>query len=321
MREMEWIFCKPLETTEPIEEYEKNADFTFPETYKECVKQYAYGRPKGMVFKTKEYGDVTFRLYTFVKESQFLSIWDRNGDYPRIVSNLEREREQKGLTATEELRLKNYNYIAQNYILFGFVNAGGELAFNKTDGSIVFFCSMALTDNLKTEIIADSFDEFIEEKLYKRERTGVYDDIEWNHYIPLKSESLIEEYEKAINYTFPESFKECVKKYNGAASNDYIFDINSYDATEFTFQSFNKEDDDSIWTLLSWYDEEEMFENITKDYVIFADNFFGNFLTFKRSNGAVVYWEHDSMYHKTVGKNFDDFLSKVYLNKEILYVI
>lgn len=174
---------------------------------------------------------------------------------------------------------------------------------------------------ITSEVIADSFDEFIEEKLYKRERTGVYDDIEWDYFNPLKSESLIEEYEKAINYTFPESFKECVKKYNGADSNDYIFDINSYDATEFTFQSFNKEDDDSIWTLLSWYDEEEMFENITKDYVIFADNFFGNFLTFKRSNGAVVYWEHDSMYHKTVGKNFDDFLSKVYLNKEILYVI
>lgn len=317
---MEWVFCKPLESTDLIEEFEKKVDFKFPETYKEYVKKYAYGRPKGMVFKTKEYGDITFRLYTFVKESMFHNIWEINNDFSNFVLKLEKEREQSGLNDDEELSLKKYKYIMQNYILFAAGNVESDLAFNRTNGAIVFIDDIMSNETLITETIADSFDEFIEEKLYKRERTGVYDDIEWDYYKPLKSESLIEEYEKNINYTFPESFKDCVKKYNGAASNDYVFSIDGYDETEFTFYSFNNEDKRSVWKLLSLYDDLETFENFKKNYVVFGKNFFGNFLTFKKSNGAVVYWDHETMWHKTVGKSFDDFLSKMYLNKEILYI-
>lgn len=320
MREMEWVFCQPLESTDLIEEFEKNANYTFPETYKEYVKKYAYGRPKGMVFKTEKYGDLTLRLCTFVKKSAFLNIWKANEFYYEFISYLEEKKEKDGLDSDEELELKKCKFVTQNYILFAACNIRGfALAFDKKSGKIIMIDDVNY-EPLTSEVIADSFDEFIEEKLYKRERTGVYDDIEWNTYEPLKLESLIEEYEKKINYTFPESFKDCVKKYNGADSNDYVFSIDGYDETEFTFYSFNKEEKRSMWNLFPWYEVLEEFKGFKNNYVIFADNFFGNFLTFKKSNGAVVYWDHETMWHKTVGKSFDDFLSKMYLNKEILYI-
>lgn len=325
MREMEWIFCEPLENTELIEEFEKTSNFTFPETYKECVKKYACGRPKGMVFKTKKYGDVNFRLYTFAKETSFYDIWEINNDFSEFILRLETAQKQCGLNSDEELRLKKYKYIVQNYVLFAAGNLENDLAFDKTNGAVVFIDDITTNKTLITETIADSFDEFIEE-LYNRERTGVYDDIEWDCFKPLKSESIIEEYEKAINYTFPESFKECVKKYNGADSGKYVFectvnyDYCDDDETSFYFCSFNKEDSRSIWDLSPMYEVLEEVKIFKNNYVIFGKNFFGDFLTFKRSNGSVVFWEYGTMYHKTVGKSFDDFLSNVYLREEPIYV-
>lgn len=318
---MEWFFCKPLESTDLIEEFEKTADFKFPETYKEYVKKYAYGRPKGMVFKTEKFGDITFRLYTFVKESMFHNIWEINNAYIEVASNLKRKREQEEISDIEALRIKNYEYIIQNYIFFATCNKNdSDLAFNRKNGAIEFVIDNGSDGPLKTEIIADSFDKFIEEKLYKRERTGVYDDIEWDYFEPLKSESLIEEYEKEINYTFPKSFKECVKKYNAANTSNYVFDVELANGeTDFYFHSFNKEEN-SMWDVLSLYDDSEPFKNLKKNYVVFGSTFFCDFLTFNRKNGSVVYWDYETMDCETIARSFDDFLNKVHLNKEIFYI-
>ena len=48
---MNWRWVKPLESEDLIKEYEENIGYTFPNEYKEVVKNYNGARPEFKEFK------------------------------------------------------------------------------------------------------------------------------------------------------------------------------------------------------------------------------------------------------------------------------
>lgn len=51
---MNWRWVKPLESEDLIKEYEENIGYTFPNEYKEVVKNYNGARPEFKEFKSKQ---------------------------------------------------------------------------------------------------------------------------------------------------------------------------------------------------------------------------------------------------------------------------
>ena len=79
--EMEWNWVESLQSEDLITEYEAVVGYTFPEDFKEFVKQYNGGNPENTIFYSK-HGDVRKKrvfgdLLSFNKED-ICSIWKYN---------------------------------------------------------------------------------------------------------------------------------------------------------------------------------------------------------------------------------------------------
>lgn len=338
MREMEWIFCKPLESTDLIEEYEQVVGYTFPKTFKECVKKHNAGDLKYMLFDSESFGPQDFVLCSFNKEDRN-SIWGMNELYVEFRDEIK----QDGLNKQSDLVSKKCEIFTQKYIQFASSYFGTIYAFDKTNGDVVLVNKMTDNKPLKIEKIANSFDEFIE-KLYERKSLGAFDDLKWYSIRKLKDINLIEEYEQVIGYKFPKTFKECVKKYNGGSpKNMVVSDVDD----DFTLHSFNKDDENGIWgneNLFSGYIEqyelsynEEMLEylsfdpesqkeyknelknltNLKDHFVVFASGWTGNFYAFDKRDNSVVYVDRDEFDRIIfLEDSFDDFIENLQIHTE-----
>lgn len=75
----------------------------------------------------------------------------------------------------------------------------------------------------------------------------------WRSVKPLVSNDIIDEYEKTINYHFPDSFREFVKINNGGKPSHKIFNTKVVKERVFdNLLSFNKDDVDTIWHYNDW---------------------------------------------------------------------
>lgn len=111
-----------------------------------------------------------------------------------------------------------------------------------------------------------------------------------------------------MNYKLPQSFLECIRKYNGGRPELNLFD------TEFTKEramksllSFNQEDRETVWKIIEWNKEE-----LRNRFAPFAIDNFGNLICFDKLNDNVVFLEHETLRQEKIADSFDDFLNGLY---------
>lgn len=147
--ELKWEYIDPLESETLINEFEELVGYKFVDSYRQCVVQNNGGCPNKDVFDTDvAEGRCIGYLFSFNKNDKF-SVWD-SIDIDK--SNIE-VAEQYGVSGEFE-RLK---YIFDRYVAFADSPAGDDIAFDKTDDSVVFIDH----ETLEIEKIANSFDEFL----------------------------------------------------------------------------------------------------------------------------------------------------------------
>ena len=152
--------------------------------------------------------------------------------------------------------------------------------------------------------------------------------MKWETEQPLKSEALIDEFEKLRDYTFPKSFREWVLLYNGGAPEDGdVFDTEETEERVFGFLcSFNKEDEGlTVWDVVEAYEENmsvareyedfedlEAYEKLFNRYVVFADTPFGDDIAFDKTDDSVVFIDHETFMVEKIADSFDEFVACLY---------
>lgn len=132
--------------------------------------------------------------------------------------------------------------------------------------------------------------------------------IKWLYVEPLKDNSLIEDFECAVTYEFPNSFKECVVNNNGGWPSTSVFDTNKTKGIAIkSLLSFNKEDEENIWIVNEWVKSD-----LNNLFIAFAIDNFGNLICFDVNDDNIVFWNHENNKTELVAKSFDEFLGKLY---------
>lgn len=132
--------------------------------------------------------------------------------------------------------------------------------------------------------------------------------MDWKYVKELSSIDLINEYEGLVNYTFNESFKNCVKENNGGRPAKKVFNTNKAKERELkSFLSFNHDDKETVWKIFEWNKEE-----LANKYVPFAIDNFGNIIGFDSTNDKIIFLNHEDMSIELIADNFDDFLNALY---------
>lgn len=130
--------------------------------------------------------------------------------------------------------------------------------------------------------------------------------MEWEYVKPLKFGS-IEEFETLIQYTFSDSFKSCIKLYNGGRPECATFNTDKKIGRELkSFLSFNREDKETVWKAIAW--------DCCKGYIPFAIDHFGNLICFDRS-GQIVFINHETLEIEAVASSFDEFIQRLEQSK------
>lgn len=133
-------------------------------------------------------------------------------------------------------------------------------------------------------------------------------DITWKYVKPLRSPGLIEDFETAMVYTFPDSFKACVKAHNGGRPSLEAFNTDqAKERAVKSLLSFNREDKDNIWKMSKWVKAD-----LGKAYIPFAIDNFGNLICFDGGNDRIVFWNHETGRIESVARSFDEFLAALY---------
>jgi len=132
--------------------------------------------------------------------------------------------------------------------------------------------------------------------------------IQWRYVKPLKDKNLVEDFECAVTYEFPNSFKECIENYNGGRPSESVFDTYKTKGIAMkSLLSFNKEDKENIWSLNEWVKND-----LNNLFIAFAIDNFGNLICFDMRNDNIIFWNHEKNEKEFVAKSFDEFLNKLY---------
>ena len=136
----------------------------------------------------------------------------------------------------------------------------------------------------------------------------------WIFSDPLEEVALIQKFERKIDYQFPEDFRQCVLKNNGAYAEPDGFDTDKTEGRAFNHLfSFNPDDVSSIWEAGIGLDEtDEACVEVMRNYVIFADSPCGDPICFDRRDDSVVYVDHETLEVEYVAPSFQAFLDKLY---------
>ncbi len=134
---------------------------------------------------------------------------------------------------------------------------------------------------------------------------------EWKYIEPLQSDDSIYEFEKIINYTFPNEFKKVVRSYNGGIPDKRKIKLSSGHEVVFKrLLSFNKNDRENVFSVFNWVSS-----HIKKGLVPFGIDPAGNYFCFDYNNtnkGSIVFWDHEINKHSFVSNTFTQFLDMMY---------
>ena len=127
--------------------------------------------------------------------------------------------------------------------------------------------------------------------------------MKWTLVRELESKSEIVDFEEAVDFMFPESFKECVEDFNGATPVPCFYDTLSTENRDIeSLLSFNRNDTRNIWWAYV------MIEHTTnRTLVPFATDKMGNFLCFNRSR-QVIWLDKDNVSEDDILNNIINIL-------------
>ena len=132
--------------------------------------------------------------------------------------------------------------------------------------------------------------------------------MEWKYVKPLISDSVIDEFEKTIKYSFPDDFKDCVVKNNGGRPQLKIFDTSVCKERAIkSLLSFNKDDKVTIWKINEWNAKE-----LTNRFIAFAIDNFGNLICFDSNDNSVIFMDMETLKVELIANSFTGFLNCLY---------
>ena len=131
---------------------------------------------------------------------------------------------------------------------------------------------------------------------------------DWKYIKPLSNEESIAAFERMTAFALPESFKVCVKQYNGARPKCRAFDTEKQIKREMkSLLSFNRDDRETVWGM---YDAS--YTEHKGQYIPFAIDHFGNLICFDRS-GQIVFIDHETLNVELVAPSFEKFMDDLYI--------
>lgn len=132
--------------------------------------------------------------------------------------------------------------------------------------------------------------------------------MDWKYVKPLSNEENITVFERMTAFSLPESFKECVRRYNGARPKCRAFDTDKQTWRELkSFLSFNREDKETLWKMY-----EACSAAYEGRYIPFAIDHFGNLICFAR-NRQIVFLDHETLNIEKIAPSFDEFMFSLYI--------
>ena len=148
---LEWDFIKPLESENLIDEFEQLRGYKFPVSFRECVIKNNAGYPSKDVFDTETAEKrVVNCLLSFNKVKNSAStVWFSVEAYEYKIDSA---KQYDDIDEANALK-----YIFNRYVVFADTPFGDDIAFDKTNDSVVYINH----ETLEVEKIADSFDEFL----------------------------------------------------------------------------------------------------------------------------------------------------------------
>ncbi len=136
----------------------------------------------------------------------------------------------------------------------------------------------------------------------------------WRSVKPLLTESIIEEFEKYVDYKFEDSFIECIRSNNGGKPSHKVFNTSKTKERVIScLLSFNREDSTNVWITNDW---NGFMADWNKDghmngYVAFALDAFGNLICFEKSTGCVVLINHEDQSIEKIASSFEIFIKRL----------
>jgi hypothetical protein len=114
--------------------------------------------------------------------------------------------------------------------------------------------------------------------------------------------------EKKIEYSFPEEFRDVVLKHNGGRPRPGV--VRLAEGSEHLVNrlfSFNSQDKSNILKM-----NENSSDFLRENYVIFADDGFGNYYAFFRRNAKISFYDAETDTAELVADTFADFLKALH---------
>jgi hypothetical protein len=132
--------------------------------------------------------------------------------------------------------------------------------------------------------------------------------MDWKYVKALKSKDSIKKFETTYGFTFPDSFKGVVTKFNGGRPEKDIYDTNvTKERTIKSLLSFNVDDRETVWKVAEWNKQE-----LGNRYVAFAIDNFGNLICFTVSDNSIIYMDMETLKVETIASDFSSFMDNLY---------
>lgn len=138
--------------------------------------------------------------------------------------------------------------------------------------------------------------------------------VNWRSIKPLRSDNIINDFEKEINYSFPDDFKEFVKTNNGGHPSHKMFNTKVVKERVLNnMLSFNKEDNCNIWKMNDWNGKMKDWSKHGEmaNYVAFAMDALGNLICFDKTNDKIVFVNHENLSVEYISNSFERFVKSL----------
>lgn len=148
--ELKWKYIEPLESEELIDEFEKMRGYKFSDSFRKCIISNNGGHPELEAFDTAATEERCISYLLSFNKRGDATIWDSVEAYE---SNINAAKQYGDLDEANALK-----YIFNRYVVFADTPFGDDIAFDKTDDSVVYINH----ETLEVEKIADNFDAFLD---------------------------------------------------------------------------------------------------------------------------------------------------------------
>ena len=136
--------------------------------------------------------------------------------------------------------------------------------------------------------------------------------MEWLFVKKIQNIAVLDELVSITKYDYPAEFKTFVLQYNGATPEADTFDtVNTCERVFNRLLSLNKSDIETVWNCLG-DDASWLIDGLDWRYVPFANDPFGNFICFDRTNDHIVFWDHETGEIEEVADDFATFIDSLY---------